>query len=529
MVWVFVRLKLALLRSGFAASPASTALYTLGTVFCVVAGLGMGYVLAVALGTGNELGTLLPVLAFIVVWLIWIMGPLLNSAQGDQTIDPGRLELLPLSAATQVRGLLISGLVGPAALGTLLGAVAGAFAEGISLPARLTVALCGVLLVFLCLGWSRAIGALFVGVLNSRRGRDLTIALSAVIAVGVYVISESINNTDPLTLTSTDVTGATQALAVLPPAALAQASIAATQGQWLVSVALLLWGTFGIGIALLIWQWALARRPDGGSGQKVVAINGSDVVTQDILYPAWVRWLPHNPIGATAAKELRYFFFRSTLQLQQLAIGTLVSLVLVAQTVFSGQSTGTATFIGVFVMFLVLWQSAPNTFGIDNAAVANYMLAGVGMRQVLLGKMLALLILVLPLGIIVQVGSAAVLDTWDTLPLSLALIPIPWLIWLGLGSQLSVRTAFPLIPGHKPNTAVAIGAVLGGLIGALIIGGLLLMMGLAVVSLTGFEWLGVLTAWLLGSLFAFLCYRNAAAHLEAQPEELLQSLQAGQS
>ena len=529
MVWVFVRLKIALLRSGFAASPASTAIYTLGTVFSVLAGLVMGYVISVSLGAGNELGTLLPVLVFIAVWLIWIMGPLLNSAQGDQTIDPGRLELLPLSRTTQVWGLLISGLVGPAALGTLLGALGGVFAEGLTVPARLTVALCGALLVLLCLGWSRAIGALFVGVLNSRRGRDLTIALSAVIAVGIYVISESINTTEASVLTETDISGASQALIVLPPAALAQASIEATQGNWLLSFALILWGIVGIAIALLIWQWALGRRLDGGSGQKALQENASDVFGQDILYPTWVRWLPRTPVGATAAKELRYFFFRSTLQLQQLAIGTLVALVLVAQTVFGGEATGTSTFIGVFVVFLVLWQSAPNTFGIDNSAVATYLLSGVQLRHVLLGKMLALLVLVLPLGIVVQIGSAAALDTWDTLPLSLALVPIPWLIWLGLGSQLSVRAAFPLIPGHKPNTAVAIGAVLGGLIGALIIGGLVLAAGIGAASATGLDWLGVLVGWLLAGLFAYICYRNAATHLDQQPEKLLTALESGRA
>jgi ABC-2 type transport system permease protein len=528
MVWVFVRLKLALMRSGFSSSPASAVVYVLGTLLSIAAGCLMGLTISQTLGPDSELGTIMPVVLFIGVWLIWILGPLLNSAQGDQTIDPGRLELLPLSRGTQVSGLLISGLVGPAALGTLLGGLGGAFAAGLTIPAVGVIVLCAVLLVFMCLAWSRAVGALFVGVLSSRRGRDLTIALSGALGIGIYVLSESIN-TELALLTTAKAEGASLALTALPPAALAQAGIEATQGEWLLTIALLLWGVVGVGIALLIWRWALARRLDGGGDPRQGAKTESALVRADILYPRLVSWLPRSALGAVAAKELRYFFFRSTLQLQQIAVGTVVALILVAQTIFSDEPSLLTNYIGAFAVFMVLWQSAPNTFGIDNSAVSVYILSGVRLREILLGKMLALLILGLPLGIIIQIGAAIVQGSWETLPVSLAVVAIPWLVWLGLGSQLSVRAAFPLIPGHKPNSSVAIGAVLGGLLGAALIAAALIAAGVSVASLTGYAWAGVCVAWILAAGIGYAGFRNATRALESDPADLLQRLESNRS
>ncbi len=190
MVRVFVRLKWRLLLASFRASTASAIIYAIGAVLAVVFGILMAAYIAVALSVNNDLGSLLPLVLFVAVWIFWVIGPLMNQSQGDETIDPGRLELLPLSNKTQVRGLLISGLVGPAALFTFLGAMGAVFAGGIPILARLLSVVCAVIFVLLCVSWSRAVGALFSGVLNSRRGRDLTIALSGLVGIGVYAISQ---------------------------------------------------------------------------------------------------------------------------------------------------------------------------------------------------------------------------------------------------------------------------------------------------------------------------------------------------
>jgi ABC-2 type transport system permease protein len=178
MARVFVRLKLRLLRNGFSSSPGTAVLYGLGTLLAVGGGILMAVVMASTVGGADKAGTVLPLVVFAFIWLIWIVGPLLNSSQGDQSIDPSRLELLPLSHSVQVRGPLVAGLVGPAAVGTFIGALGAALATDLTVPARVGAVLCAVLLVLMCVAWSRALAAAFAGALNSRRGRDLTVALS---------------------------------------------------------------------------------------------------------------------------------------------------------------------------------------------------------------------------------------------------------------------------------------------------------------------------------------------------------------
>ncbi|MGV1078274.1 MAG: hypothetical protein ACOYD1_00340 [Candidatus Nanopelagicales bacterium] len=523
MVRVFVRLKLTLLRASFSASTATAVVFIVGALVALLGGIFMGALLAVSLSPGQAGGAVLPVVLFAGVWIMWVVGPLLNSAQGDQSIDPSRLELLPLSNATQVRGLLVSGFVGPGALGTIVGAAGAIFAMGFTPLARIGALVCALLFVTLCVAWSRTASAVFAGVLNSRRGRDLTIALSAFIGIGVYVISQQLNK-EALALTSSGTTGDFRFLAILPPAALGLALTDLRDGDLLTAALLMAWGAIGIGISLWIWRWALARRLDGG-GAAMSAKAKRGPVGDSVLYPVTVKWLPHTDLGATIAKEIRYYLFRSTLQLQQLVLGSVVAVLVAGQSLFSSAPSPLTDFLGAFVLFMVLWQSAPNVFGIDNSAVSVYILTGVRMGSVVMGKMLALLLIGLPIAIIVQIAAASVHGRWSTLPIGLAVPPIPWLVWLGLGSQLSVRAGYPLVPGVKPNSARAVTAVLGGLVGSALLVVIIVAAGVGANVLIGTPWAGVGVAWILGLAVGYFGWRNAAAKLGQDATPLLAELE----
>lgn len=522
MARVFVRLKLRLLRNGFSASPGTAVLYGLGTLLALGGGALMAVVLASAVGGAGAAGAVLPLVVFAFVWLIWIVGPLLNSSQGDQSIDPSRLELLPLSHSVQVRGLLVAGLIGPAAVGTFLGAVGAAFAMDLSVPARVGAVLCAVLLVLMCVAWSRALAAAFAGALNSRRGRDLTVALSGLIGIAIYFASQRLG-TEMASLSTTRSSGGYDLLALLPPAALGRSLAALKAGDWLLAAGLMVWGAVGIVLALYIWRWALARRLDGGGGGgRTKEVSGP--VGASVLYPAWVRWLPRSPMGATAAKEMHYYLFRSTLQLQQLVLGTVFALLFAGSSLFGSDPGPMADYLGALVLFVVLFQSAPNVFGIDNAATSRYLLTGVKMSEVLAGKLVALLLIGLPLGVILQLVATGVHGHWSQLPLGLLAVPLPWLVWLGLGSQLSVRAAFPVAPGRRQNSGAALAATFGGLL----VGGVLVLALLAaaagVSEAVGSPWAGLATAWVLAALVGVLGLRNAAATLDRDPTTLLAKL-----
>ncbi len=326
-----------------------------------------------------------------------------------------------------------------------------------------------------------------------------------------------------LAVANEQATGAFSYLAVLPPAAVGLAVVALSQGSWLAALALMAWGAVGILLAGWVWVWALARRLDGGGG-GLSAKERLGPTGDWVLYPRSLSWLPRTAVGSVVAKEYRYYFFRSTLQLQQLVLGTIIAVLVAAQTLFSADPGPTASFLGAFVVFMVLWQSAPNVFGIDNASISVYLLTGVRLRDVLLGKMLALLLIMLPVAVVLQVAASAVHSTWSTLYLGIAAIPIPWLLWVGLGSQISVRAGFPLIPGHKPNSAKAVTAVLGSLVGGLVLVAVVVGAGVGVYLLTASELLAIVIAWLLALVIGFIGFRSAATLIENNPTRLLVEL-----
>lgn len=59
MAWVFVRLKLALLRGGFSTSRASLVLYTIGTVVSIALGIAVGALLTGLFSKGTVTGAAL--------------------------------------------------------------------------------------------------------------------------------------------------------------------------------------------------------------------------------------------------------------------------------------------------------------------------------------------------------------------------------------------------------------------------------------------------------------------------------------
>lgn len=528
MAWVFVRLKVALLRSGFAASRGYLALYIVGSLLAFALGVLAAIGIAGFLGDGSgQTGEVLLLVALPLVWIAWIVSPLLGGGQGEQTVDPSRLELLPLSFGQQVRGLLITGLLGPAALGTFVGALGPVFAAGESWVVRVFLVVVAVIFVVLCVAWSRSVGAAFAGILDSRRGKELLVILTALIIAPMYFISEVLTSATE-TLAKETSAGWWNLLVVLPPGALGRAISASRDDEWLLAIGLAAWGVVGVALALLIWRWSLARRLSGGGGQRVgKARSGS--VGESVLYPAYLKWLPRSVMGAVTAKEMRYYFSRSAISLQQLVLGAFFGVVIVGGQLFSDSSSpseglSTVTFLGSGVVFMVLFMSSTNVFGVDNAAVSTYLLTGVDMVRVLLGKFVALMLIAVPLGLVFQIGVVIYRKDYDSLWLSLLAVGVPWLIWLGLGSVLSVFLAAPVLSGKQRTGGLTALGVIGGLFGALAISVVVVLLAVLAGAAVGSEWVALAVAWLLGGVVAVIGLSIARRRLVAEPTKLLERL-----
>jgi magnesium-transporting ATPase (P-type) len=110
-------------------------------VLAAVLGIAAGSVVDMLASARDGLGDLGLVLILSVVFLGWVLTPLLMPGLSDETVDPQRLEQFPITPRDQVFGLLLGSLIAPTALFTFLVAAGGTFATGEDATARVLIVL----------------------------------------------------------------------------------------------------------------------------------------------------------------------------------------------------------------------------------------------------------------------------------------------------------------------------------------------------------------------------------------------------
>ncbi|WP_214106711.1 hypothetical protein [Acrocarpospora catenulata] len=291
MIGLFVRLKLRLIVGnlrGDLVRQLGFGFSLLAAVICASFGfLSFSLVRLVP----HDLAVDLVVMQFTAFTIAWIVVPLLAFGL-DETLDPGRLSLFPLTTRQLATGLFAASATGVwplASLVALFGAVAG-LATG---PGGVLLGLVAVPLQFaLCLVTSRLVTTALSGALRSRRGRDLL----GVAAVLVVVLTQLPNLLlrDGLPADPLEAVAAPAAVLRWAPPGMAAHAIADGGLTGLLELA-----TVAATVLLLGWLWILALRaalvrPDT-TGQAA-AVRRSRLG----------RLLPEGPLGAVLAKELRY-------------------------------------------------------------------------------------------------------------------------------------------------------------------------------------------------------------------------------
>ncbi|GAA1279007.1 transporter [Planotetraspora silvatica] len=292
MTTLFVRLKLRLILGNLRGD----LIKQVGFAFSLLAALAFalgGFVLFSLLRLASpDVALNVGIVVFTLFALGWAVIPLVIFGV-DETLDPSRLALFPLTTRQLAVGMSAASATGPwplASLVILAGGVA-ALADGVG---GVLIGLVAVVLQFaLCLVTSRVLTTALSGALRSRRGRDVL----AVAAVGVLLLSQL-----PNLLLNRGLPGDPEALlssagAVLrwtPPGLAAHAI--ADGGLVGVADVVVLAGV----VALLAWLWIVALRralvmPD-------VSNQGGGSVRR-----SWIdRFLPQGMLGGVAAKELKY-------------------------------------------------------------------------------------------------------------------------------------------------------------------------------------------------------------------------------
>ena len=110
----------------------------------------------------------------------WVLTPLVAFGV-DETVDPARFALLPIRPQTLQRGLLVTSLIGYFPIANMIVLVGAAIALGVPWSVLPVAVLCVIVQMLLCVVLSRAASTSMSGLMASRRGRDLGMAVGLVI------------------------------------------------------------------------------------------------------------------------------------------------------------------------------------------------------------------------------------------------------------------------------------------------------------------------------------------------------------
>lgn len=365
----------------------------------------------------------------------WVFGPVLIGGV-DETIDPTRLALLPLSAGERYAMQLAAAVSGTgpiaACVGLFVGLSLGHIGFGISLFVVPVAALTAVLMM---VGSARCLAALLAIAQRSRTGRDAAVLLAAAAGGTMFTMAQ-------LARDVIDVGGSLliDVLGWIPWAWPARAINAARGGD---EVAALIWLTVSL-IAMVAvhagWAWlsnylllngersAQGRRPSGRS-----VLNGATSEFGAALSRQWIylRRSPNSRVG---------FLFGTV-------FGVAFAMVQIVQ---QGDGNSAAAAFGILLAMLANLGAATNVLGFDAGSLWIEILAnGPSRKNMIARQLIALPNLLLPTwlsGIVVVIWTGQ----WKLVFL-VALLAVPVAVnVLTFGLIASVVSPAPLPDWDNP-------------------------------------------------------------------------------
>jgi len=338
----------------------------------------------------------------------WIFGPVLIGGV-DETIDPTRLALLPLSMTERYVVQLSAALTGTGPLaattGLLLGLTIGHTRLGISI---LVVPITAVLAVLLMVGAARSLAALLAIAIRSRVGRDFAVLAAAIAGGTLFTMAQLARDVGARADTLIE------ALSWLPVAWPARAINAARVGD---EVAALVWFAATLAATIAVhaaWIWLSnflllngERSAQGRRRTDRSTLSGASSRFGASLARQWIylRRSPNNRVG----------FVYGTV------FGIAFALVQIVQ---QGDGNGAAAAFGILLAMLANLGAATNVLGFDAGSLWIEVLAdGPGRPHMMARQLIAMPNLLLPTWL-----SGIVVGLWTgewTLVLLVSMLAVP--------------------------------------------------------------------------------------------------------
>lgn len=458
-VRTFVRLKLRLTANGLRGQTWRVALFVLGAVTAGCLALGGYAVFAIpGLLDDQRVAVTLITLGGAALTLGWLFLPLVFFGV-DESLDPARFALLPLSRRSLIGGLFVASLAGIPAVATLLatlgsvdsaarlGGVGAALAQLIGVVAGL----------LLCAALSRSVTSAFATALRSRRSRDLATVLLAVAAallgpLQIFALAGAQNAAWDRVAEVARVVGWT------PLGAPWSVGLDVAAGRvWAVPVKLLI---VAATIAGLLWWWSVTlERAMLGTAAAKGSRRQRRVRDRTPVRRLIVGRLPATRFGALMSREMRYWWRESRRRASLITL-TVVGLFLpVMLTATGGGQGGILLFLGALAAV-----SLANQFGFEGSAYAADVAAGVPGRVEIQSRAAAYSVYVLPLLILIAVTVSVVSGgPAKAFPL-LGTLLASYGIGLAVVLPVSVRAAYALPDSTNPFAIGSGGGMAKGLL-----------------------------------------------------------------
>jgi ABC-2 type transport system permease protein len=386
------------------------------------------------------------------LYVLWAILPLLQYTL-NEGLDVTRLQTYPVTRAEQMVALVLVTLMDVSTLfiaGLFVAILVGWSANPIAIAFTFAaLALAYIHIVSL----SQLVLATLMGLLRSRRYRDLSIILfaffGAACSFSSQIISYLLRDSDLSGLINLPVVGY---LRWTPPGMAAQAIVRAYEGAygeaalWLVALVAL------IPLVVALWAVVLDRgittAEAGGAargGRRAAATQVAAPIPA--ARPARARrTLIPPPLRAVAGKDLRYFWRDP--QLKAMILSSLLILVFIFLPRLTAGPEAFRSSNGFLGSYLVYVAPLPaiflslnlslNAFGLERQAAQTLFLFPVRPLYVLLGKNLAVAFVAILALLVSTLGLAALSGKWEDAPVAFTVGVAGMLVTMGCGNITSI-------------------------------------------------------------------------------------------
>lgn len=411
----------------------------------------------------------------LMVYGFWVMSPLLGFAMND-SYDVTRLFLYPVSVRQIFLGVIFGSFLDfpvlfllPTMLVVFIGFTHSVAAFGIIL---LTMAL----FLLHTFSLSQAVLLANAGILRSRRYRDLAMVLVTLFSILFYIFWREMSTyAGQMNWIGLVQSPLWEALNYLPPGLAARAIAAAGSGQMLPALEYLL-SLAGFTVVTFILAAEFLKRVYAGDAVRLSARTRASAPTPAPTTPiSSAAQVPAEPVRrprftfrtglppvveAMVEKEARYFvrdpYFKVILL--NLAYMLVVGFFAIKPTgvIMRPEIRVVMAWVMMSLPLLIEMQLVCNLFGTEGSAASVLFLFPCSRRQVLIGKNVALFVVLSALNILFMVILAGIAGVLDYVSLLVCWIELALIVFLAIGNLASIYFPLRLVMRGwrmRPNSA----------------------------------------------------------------------------